>query len=182
MAPLTLSATTPAAAFTVARSGHPARRAAPIRAQQQQEQRAADVSRRDVGIGATLAAAAGLAASAPPAHAFLGLGGPSAAERYANETKEMIDKTNALLALPRTDPAKKDAVAEVRELTNVWVAKYRRDDRFAGKPSYGNMYSVLNAISGHYNSFGPEAPIPKKRLDRITKELADAEKLLARNR
>jgi photosystem II Psb27 protein len=63
-----------------------------------------------------------------------------------------------------------------------WVAKYRRDDRFAGKPSYSNMYSVLNAISGHYNSFGPEAPIPKKRLDRITKELADAEKLLARDR
>ena len=63
-----------------------------------------------------------------------------------------------------------------------WVAKYRRDDRFAGKPSYSNMYSVLNAISGHYNSFGPEAPIPKKRLERINKELVDAEKLLARNR
>jgi photosystem II Psb27 protein len=62
------------------------------------------------------------------------------------------------------------------------VAKYRRDDRFAGKPSYGNMYSVLNAISGHYNSFGPEAPIPKKRLERINKELSDAEKLLSRNR
>jgi len=43
------------------------------------------------------------------------------------------------------------------------------------------MYSVLNAISGHYNSFGPEAPIPRKLLDRITKEL-DAERLLARNR
>lgn len=32
-----------------------------------------------------------------------------------------------------------------------------------------NTYSVLNALAGHYNSFGATAPIPKKRLDRINK-------------
>ncbi len=32
-----------------------------------------------------------------------------------------------------------------------------------------NTYSVLNALAGHYNSFGATAPIPKKRLDRIVK-------------
>lgn len=32
-----------------------------------------------------------------------------------------------------------------------------------------NTYSALNALAGHYNSFGATAPIPKKRLDRLTK-------------
>lgn len=32
-----------------------------------------------------------------------------------------------------------------------------------------NTYSALNALAGHYNSFGATAPIPKKRLERLTK-------------
>lgn len=38
--------------------------------------------------------------------------------------------------------------------------------------SYGlrrNTYSALNAIAGHYNSFGADAPLPKKRLERVQK-------------
>eukprot|EP00355_Strombidium_rassoulzadegani_P010545 CAMPEP_0168619074 /NCGR_PEP_ID=MMETSP0449_2-20121227/6410_1 /TAXON_ID=1082188 /ORGANISM="Strombidium rassoulzadegani, Strain ras09" /LENGTH=184 /DNA_ID=CAMNT_0008659989 /DNA_START=88 /DNA_END=643 /DNA_ORIENTATION=- len=184
MAPLSFATPTssPAAATSALRAPRSARRAvlaAPVRAHQQQQQSYSP----HVGLGAALTAATALVAGAPsPAQAFLGFGGQTAQDRYTADTSEMISKTNALLAMPRDDPGKKDAVAEVRTLTNVWVAKYRRDDRFAGKPSYGNMYSVLNAISGHYNSFGPEAPIPKKRLERITKELSDAEKLLSRNR
>jgi photosystem II Psb27 protein len=70
----------------------------------------------------------------------------------------------------------------VRQATNTWVAKYRRDNQFSGKPSYGNTYSALNAVAGHYNSFGSDTPLPKKRLDRVVKELDDADKLLARGR
>ena len=70
----------------------------------------------------------------------------------------------------------------MRQATNTWVAKYRRDNQFSGKPSYGNMYSALNAVAGHYNSFGSDTPLPKKRLDRVVKELDDADKLLARGR
>ena len=33
------------------------------------------------------------------------------------------------------------------------------------------MYSAVNAISGHWVSFGPTTPIPKKRLDLIRKVL-----------
>lgn len=32
-----------------------------------------------------------------------------------------------------------------------------------------NTYSVCNALAGHYNSFGNEAPVPKKRLERLVK-------------
>jgi photosystem II Psb27 protein len=44
------------------------------------------------------------------------------------------------------------------------------------------MYSVVNAIAGHYISFGPTYPIPVKRKDRILDEVKDAEKALSRGR
>jgi len=45
-----------------------------------------------------------------------------------------------------------------------------------------NVYSAVNAVVGHYNNFGTKAPIPKKRAERIVKELKDAELALSRGR
>lgn len=58
---------------------------------------------------------------------------------------------------------------QVRKEINDWVARYRRDATFSGRPSYGNVYSAVNAMAGHLNSFGPTAPVPKKRLERMIK-------------
>jgi hypothetical protein len=41
------------------------------------------------------------------------------------------------VALPRDAPDREERVAEVRKGINTWVAKYRRNDKFAGRPSYG---------------------------------------------
>lgn len=70
----------------------------------------------------------------------------------------------------------------MRDQINAWVAAYRRNERFSGRPSFGNTYSALNALTGHYNSFGTQAPIPKKRLERLSKELVDAATFLERGR
>jgi photosystem II Psb27 protein len=104
------------------------------------------------------------------------------AEDYKNETQEVIDQVKATLDLDKTDPRKAEAVANLRHISNDWVAKYRRDKKVAGKPSFSNMYSVVNAIAGHYISFGPTYPIPVKRRDRILDEVKDAEKALSRGR
>ncbi|KAH9547763.1 hypothetical protein CY35_11G052300 [Sphagnum magellanicum] len=104
------------------------------------------------------------------------------AEDYKNETQEVIDQVKATLELDKTDPRKAEAVANLRHISNDWVAKYRRDKKVAGKPSFSNMYSVVNAIAGHYISFGPTYPIPVKRRDRILDEVKDAEKALSRGR
>lgn len=61
---------------------------------------------------------------------------------------------------------------QVRKEINDWVARYRRDETFSGRPSYGNVYSAVNAMAGHLNSFGPTAPVPKKRLERMIKARA----------
>ena len=38
---------------------------------------------------------------------------------------------------------------------------------------------ALNAVAGHYNSFGTKYPLPPKRLTRVNKELAFASKAIA---
>lgn len=70
----------------------------------------------------------------------------------------------------------------LRKDINTWVATYRREPRVSGRPSYGNTYSALNALAGHFNNFGSQAPIPKKRLERLVKELDDASLFLSRGR
>ncbi len=61
-------------------------------------------------------------------------------------------------------------------------ARCRRDPRFSGRPSYGSTYAAVNTLVGHLNNFGFTAAIPKKRLERLGKELSDADKALQRGR
>jgi photosystem II Psb27 protein len=132
--------------------------------------------RRDVlagtGLGAALVLALGPVCGAARA----------ADEEYVSETKEVIGKVRSTISLDKSDPSVADAVAELRELSNSWVAKYRREKSLLGRPSFREMYSALNAVSGHYISFGPTAPIPAKRRARILEEMDTAEKALLRGR
>jgi photosystem II Psb27 protein len=86
------------------------------------------------------------------------------------------------IAMDKKDPNVAEAVAELREISNSWVAKFRREKSLLGRPSFRDMYSALNAVSGHYVSFGPTAPIPAKRKQRILEEMDTAEKALLRGR
>ncbi|XP_062211164.1 photosystem II repair protein PSB27-H1, chloroplastic-like [Phragmites australis] len=130
--------------------------------------------RRDVLAGTGLGAALALVLAAAPARA--------ADEEYVSETKEVIGKVRSTISMDKADPNVADAVAELRELSNSWVAKYRREKSLLGRPSFREMYSALNAVSGHYISFGPTAPIPAKRRARILEEMDTAEKALLRGR
>ena len=49
----------------------------------------------------------------------------------------ILGKVNTVLALGRDDPSKDDQIKEVRKDINSWVAKYRREPRVSGRPSYG---------------------------------------------
>ncbi|OIW12082.1 hypothetical protein TanjilG_15322 [Lupinus angustifolius] len=103
-------------------------------------------------------------------------------EEYVKETEEVINKVRTTITLERNDPNVAEAVAELRDTSNSWVAKYRREKNLLGRASFRDMYSALNAVSGHYVSFGPTAPIPAKRKARILEEVTTAEKALQRGR
>jgi photosystem II Psb27 protein len=134
------------------------------------------IGRRDVLAGTGLAAAV-LLALGPACVAAR-----AADDEYVSETKEVIGKVRSTINKDKSDPDVADAVAELRELSNSWVAKYRREKSLLGRPSFREMYSALNAVSGHYISFGPTAPIPAKRRARILEEMDTAEKALLRGR
>ncbi|PIN02889.1 hypothetical protein CDL12_24590 [Handroanthus impetiginosus] len=106
----------------------------------------------------------------------------SSDEEYVKETTEVINKVRNTITLDKNDPNIAVAVAELRETSNTWVAKYRREKALLGRASFRDMYSALNAVSGHYISFGPTAPIPAKRKQRILEEMDTAEKALSRGR
>ncbi|KAJ8568924.1 hypothetical protein K7X08_032661 [Anisodus acutangulus] len=103
-------------------------------------------------------------------------------EEYVKEASEVIKKVRSTLSMEKTDPNIADSVAELRDASNYWVAKYRREKALLGRPSFRDIYSALNAVSGHYVSFGPTTPIPAKRKQRILEEMDTAEKALQRGR
>ncbi|XP_027127186.1 photosystem II repair protein PSB27-H1, chloroplastic-like [Coffea arabica] len=101
---------------------------------------------------------------------------------YVKETNEVINKVRTTITMDKNDPNIATAVADLREASNTWVAKYRREKALLGRSSFRDIYSALNAVSGHYISFGPTAPIPTKRKQRILEEVDTAEKALSRGR
>ncbi|KAK8648088.1 hypothetical protein V6N13_128850 [Hibiscus sabdariffa] len=103
-------------------------------------------------------------------------------EEYVKETSDVISKVRTTINMDKNDPNVATAVAELRDTSNSWVAKYRREKSLLGRASFREIYSALNAVSGHYISFGPTAPIPAKRKARILEEMDTAEKALLRGR
>jgi Photosystem II Pbs27 len=79
----------------------------------------------------------------------------------------LLKRTNEVLAMPAAE--KEAAVKELKKEMNSWTAKYRTNGKVGGRASFSNMYSAVNALAGHWNSFGADAPVPKKRMTRITK-------------
>ena len=136
------------------------------------------MGRRTAGLSLLAASAAGTVAARPARAGLFGDG----SEEYTKNTMAIIEETETVLTMGQDDPALEAAVEAYRGHINTWVAKYRRDDRFAGRPSYGQMYTTLNAIAGHYVQFGAEYPIPAKRLERIVANVKNARRALEAGR
>ena len=49
----------------------------------------------------------------------------------------MLKAVSSAISLGKDEPGKEEVINSVRKQTNEWVAKYRRDSSFAGRPSYG---------------------------------------------
>mmetsp|Transcript_6075 Transcript_6075/g.7441 ORF Transcript_6075/g.7441 Transcript_6075/m.7441 type:complete len:215 (-) Transcript_6075:217-861(-) len=144
-------------------------------AQEKQQQ----LSRREMMTFGGLTGAATI--SSIPKSAQAGLFGPSQREKYEQETSAFLKLLQDTLAIPSSDDAKKEAVLNLKAEGNRWVAKWR-NSKMSSSPSFGNLYSVINAVNGHYNTFGPQSNLPKKRMARVDKEIADATKYLAKGR
>ena len=101
---------------------------------------------------------------------------------YQNDTSSLANLAKEVSTLEKNSEGKEERVGYLKTAINKWVAKYRRESRFSGRASYSSMYSAVNALSGHFNSFGPTSPVPKKRLDRVLQEIDQSLLLLSRGR
>ena len=158
-----------------------ARAAVVVKASADERQVEATTSRRELAVKGFAALAAVAAVRPEPAHALFGFGGDKETQ-YAELTAGVIAQVRFTLDLPADSDEKAAAIEKTRKLTNDWVARYRRDKGITGRPSYGNVYSALNAVSGHYNNFGTKYPLPQKRKDRVLQEFETAEIALSRGR
>ncbi|KAJ9186172.1 hypothetical protein P3X46_005704 [Hevea brasiliensis] len=145
----------------------------PPRPSQQQHQKQ-PLRRHFLALATTILTPAMLSPVAP-AHA-------ASDEEYVKETEVVINKVRTAIKMDKNDPNVAEVAADLRETSNSWVAKYRREKALLGRASFRDIYSALNAVSGHYISFGPTAPIPAKRKARILEEMETAEKALSRGR
>merc|ERR1712205_35671 len=131
------------------------------------------VGRREVALAGVAAISASVL---PVGQANAGLfGGKSREEIYADQSNALINEILTTITLAKDDESRPEAIKHLKGSSNDWVAKYRRDNSVSGRPSYGYIYSAVNAVQGHYTNFGTKAPIPKKRAERIVKELKDAQ-------
>ena len=136
---------------------------------------------RRAAMTTLLGLSAAILAPSAPANAFLGIGeDPSA--KYIEQTQTMIDSIRAALELPPNTDEREAAMSGVKKQTVAWVSDYRRDPKFAGRPSFSQMYSAVNALDGQLVSFGLKANFPAKRKDRMMESIDDAEWQLKRGR
>lgn len=139
-----------------------------------------NVDRREFVRNAAFAALS--ATLVAPREARAGFFGGDKEEKYQTETKAIIEQVKQTLEMAPGTEGREESINTTRNMTNAWVAKYRRDNKTTGKPSYGQVYSALNAVSGHFNNFGTKYPFPAKRKDRVFAEFEQAELLLSRGR
>ncbi|KAL0410438.1 UNVERIFIED_CONTAM: Photosystem II repair protein PSB27-H1, chloroplastic [Sesamum latifolium] len=79
---------------------------------------------------------------------------PSSDEEYVKETEEVINKVRTTITLDKNDPNVANAVAELRETSNSWVAKYRREKALLGRASFRDMYSASTLFPATTSALG----------------------------
>merc|ERR1711871_1630248 len=93
-----------------------------------------DVNRRSFIRRAGFAALSLTVATPEEAKAFLGFGGDDA--KYQEETTAIIAQVRSTLEMAPGDEGREESINTTRQMTNAWVARYRRDNKTTGKPSY----------------------------------------------
>jgi photosystem II Psb27 protein len=94
----------------------------------------------------------------------------------------LLEKMKAATMVKRGDPEIKDTVESARDEMNRFTSYYRRNNKVAGAASFSTLYTAISTLSGHFQNYGPEYPVPAKRQKRLLQQYAEIEKQIARGR
>ncbi len=79
------------------------------------------------------------------------------------DVSSLLEKMKAATMVKRGDPGIKTTVEGARDEMNRFVAYYRRNNKVAGAASFSTLYTAISTLSGHFQNYGPEYPVPAKR-------------------
>jgi len=130
------------------------------------------------------AAAAPAAAPAPaaPAKAEKKPGDKKFTGDYVADVTTLLDSMEKATGMKKGDPAMKDVVTESRKDMNDFVAFYRRNTKVAGAASFSTLYTAISTLSGHFQNYGNEYPVPAKRQKRLNQQYTEIKKAISRGR
>jgi len=85
------------------------------------------------------------------------------------DVTSLLGKMKAATTVKRGEPGIKETVEGARDEMNRFVAYYRRNNKVAGAASFSTLYTAISTLSGHFQNYGPEYPVPAKRQKVITR-------------
>ncbi|MCC5899803.1 MAG: photosystem II protein Psb27 [Phormidium sp. GEM2.Bin31] len=117
--------------------------------------------------------------------AVVGLTGCSAGSNltgdYRQDTLALVNSLREAIELPEGTPEKMEAQAEAKTRIDNFFSFYRRDSSVSSLPSFTTMHTALDALAGHYRSYG-NRPLSNKLKTRLEQEFKQVEMAVQRGR
>ncbi|NEQ98240.1 MAG: photosystem II protein Psb27 [Cyanothece sp. SIO2G6] len=98
---------------------------------------------------------------------------------YTEDATTVIESLRTALNSPSGTPELAEAQAKAKQAINDFSGLYRREPSVQDKASFRTMQTALNALAGHYSSYG-KRPVPQKLRDRLEQEFKQIEASLRR--
>ncbi|KPQ39506.1 MAG: photosystem II protein Psb27 [Phormidium sp.] len=100
---------------------------------------------------------------------------------YRQDTLDLVSSLREAIELPEGTPEKMEAQAEAKTRIDNFFSLYRRDSSVASLPSFTTMHTALDALAGHYRSYG-NRPLSNKLKTRLEQEFKQVEMAVQRGR
>ncbi|MDC0832709.1 photosystem II protein Psb27 [Leptolyngbya valderiana BDU 20041] len=105
--------------------------------------------------------------------------GANLSGNYSEDTLALVNSLRTAIELPEGTPEKMEAQAEARQNIDDFFSLYRRDPSVSSLPSFTTMRTALDALAGHYRSYG-NRPLSSKLKQRLEQEFRQVEAALKR--
>ena len=97
---------------------------------------------------------------------------------YENDTVLVAQSLQEVIASQEDSAPNEVKDSEAVTLIYEYISRYRPRGDVNNLVSFTTMQTALNSMAGHYKTF-PNRPLPEKLKERLSQELAKAEKSLA---
>ncbi|MBP0000875.1 MAG: photosystem II protein Psb27 [Cyanobacteria bacterium SID2] len=98
---------------------------------------------------------------------------------YSEDTLALVNSLRTAIELPDGTPEKMAAQAEAKHDIDDFFSQYRRNPNVAKLTSFTTMRTALDALAGHYRSYG-NRPLSPKLKQRLEQEFRRVEAALKR--